>query len=347
MIQLSHCNDSTLVAPRPVNNLAPIPVPKSKAAQDFKDQMRKFKAVPQQASVKNPTPAVRQNQNKENHKKVDEEMEYQLLIAAEKEQEKRFQKEVEEMKIKNDKKENLMKIEKAEMDEKADMKFKLEFEKQEREHEINFKKAKEDIENYERETQRLLQERIKVWKACNDAFLACIYIQQLWEEKEKQWADWLESLKTSISEAKTRFKLFERVLQNINRNGPKYEKIVNSELKSLHKSTLSAYYLVFDACKTVKKLVNRFDGVFLKILLKNLVTISNNLCTALENIDQCMSQIDLTDPIHHSFLGLSSFEVPSVFILREDSKTYQPDGLPIEEPRVYSSSTTLNITEIH
>ncbi|ULU08700.1 hypothetical protein L3Y34_019720 [Caenorhabditis briggsae] len=148
-------------------------------------------------------------------------------------QERQFEMELKNQRDFNDAKEEEMREKKNEMDHLADLEFQEKYAEQARRHEESNRRAREEIEDYEKETQRLLEDQIRQWKACNDAFLACVQMKHLFEKKEKEWSDWLNTLGSAINSAKARFRLFENLSRSLDRSKPSFEKIVTVGTKDI------------------------------------------------------------------------------------------------------------------
>ncbi|PIC49453.1 hypothetical protein B9Z55_008054 [Caenorhabditis nigoni] len=282
-----------------------------------------------------------------------------------KREERLFEIEMSNQRASNERREEEMREKKTEMDHLADLEFQKKYAEQAKRHEESYRRAREEIEDYEKETQRLLEDQIRQWKACNNTFLACVQMKHLFEKKEKEWSDWLNTLGSAINSAKARFRLFENLLRSLDRSQPSFERIVKksmiqkigktrkpeirvtSELLAIHKSTLSAYDLIFEAYETIQNLFEKFpERVFLQTLLQSLVSVSDQICATLENIDYGLENIDLIDPIRQSFSRLSRWEIPSTSKLREESKN-ENVGVLIGKPRVYNAGSSLRISEIY
>ncbi|EGT38729.1 hypothetical protein CAEBREN_05332 [Caenorhabditis brenneri] len=273
--------------------------------------------------------------------------EEQLRRAKLREEQELFEKQLAAKKDNNKRTEVYMKEEKLRSDEKAELEFNEARDRQHKKHQEDLRRIQEEIEEYEKETQRLLQDRIREWKACTDAFFACLHLKQLFNEKEKEWSKWLSSLGEAIKELKTRWELFEKIVKNLTKNESSYDRIFRQELIALHKAAQCAYESLFDACTTVKNLFGKFpDGVFLCILHGKLVVATNKLCNILDQIDHCLENPDSIHPIRDSFMNLKQSEIPSTGQLRRWSKEQSSVYHGIEEPRVYRAQTPVEIHEI-
>uniref|UniRef100_A0A1I7UGG2 RING-type domain-containing protein n=1 Tax=Caenorhabditis tropicalis TaxID=1561998 RepID=A0A1I7UGG2_9PELO len=261
-----------------------------------------------------------------------------------KEDHERFEMEVSNKRNESSRKDELMRQEKARRDEETEREFRETVKKQEKEIQESFQKFKQEMEDYEKETQRLLEERQRKWHEFEASFVACVLIKEQFENKEKEWGNWLKSLSDSISNVKTRYNLFQKIVRNISKNGENHQKMIERELTALHKTTLSAYELLFEACDKVKTLGEKFpDGVFLAVLHKKLSEISNKLCNALENVDHCLNS-QSTD-LSNSFSDLRPNEIPTTDQLRRDSQK-SPYSTFGSDPRVYGSSSFVVIEEM-
>ncbi|CAL2034851.1 unnamed protein product [Caenorhabditis brenneri] len=273
--------------------------------------------------------------------------EEQLRRAKLREEQELFEKELATKKDDNKRTEVHMKEEKLRSDEKAELEFHEARDRQQKKHQEDLRRVQEEIEEYERETQRLLQDRIREWKACTDAFFACLHLKQLFNEKEKEWSKWLSSLGDAIKELKTRWELFEKIVKNLTKNESSYDRIFRQELIALHKAAQCAYESLFDACTTVKNLFGKFpDGVFLCILHEKLVVVTNTLCNILDRIDHCLENPDSIHLIRDSFMSLKPSEIPSTGQLRRWSKEQSSVYHGIEEPRVYRAHASVEIREV-
>ncbi|EFO99111.1 hypothetical protein CRE_17828 [Caenorhabditis remanei] len=317
----------------------------SRAAKNFRDQLRQrtaaLRQTPQHSDIREKSESKKPKPNP----LPEHDTEKDQYEIEENEREKEFERQLNLKMSENEEKESKLREEKARNDEHSNLKFQQELENQSRDHEENFKMAQEEINNFEKETRRLLEQRINKWKANQIALYNCILLQQQFKEQEKSWAEWLESLKTSISNVIMRFQLFEKVIESINKGGASYEKILMNELTSLHKSVLPAHEMVCEAWCSVSKLAEKVtDKIFLVILQKRFVDISNKLYNVLEVIDNGMLnsfQIrkEPIDQIYQYFRELSTHDIPTTVQLRDLSKNAKlEDYKVIEKPKVYKNS---------
>ncbi|EGT38739.1 hypothetical protein CAEBREN_01131 [Caenorhabditis brenneri] len=244
-------------------------------------------------------------------------------------QQQEFEENLNRTKRLNQENEKRQRVEKMENDRRADLEFQEARDRQKREHEESYRRMKEENEEFDRETERLLQERIAEWRAHQEMLFQCVLLKQHLDAQQKEWANWLGTVSDSISTAKSRYELFQKIFGSLDRNETSYQKIVNEELVALHKSTLSAYDMVHESWRTIKELSEKLpDRVFLKILMKDL------------------SNISYVGELNNSFGALNNRDIPSTRQLSEQSKTARSeDFLILEEPLIYRKSS-VGIVEI-
>ncbi|KAF1768137.1 hypothetical protein GCK72_008099 [Caenorhabditis remanei] len=314
----------------------------SRAAENFRDQLRQrtaaLRQTPQHSDIREKSEAKKPKPNPLPEYDTEKDQ-YEI---EENEREMEFERQLNLTKSENEEKERKLREEKAKNDEHSNLKYQQELENQTRDHEENFKMAQEEIKNFEKETRRLLEQRINEWKANQIALYNYILLQQQFKEQEKSWAEWLESLKISISNVIIRFRLFEKVTESINKSGASYEKILMSELTSLHKSVLPAHEMVCEAWCSVSELAEKVtDKMFLLILQKRFVDISNKLYNVLEVIDSGMIRKEPIDQIYQSFRELSTHDIPTTVQLRDLSKNAKLEDYKKKPEKLMDASEAL------
>ncbi|PIC49440.1 hypothetical protein B9Z55_008048 [Caenorhabditis nigoni] len=136
----------------------------------------------------------------------------------------------------------------------------------------------------------------------------------------------------------------EKELWELDREIEEFER----ELTSLHGSTYYAYQSVYEGWENVKKLSETFsDRIFLFILLKTLVNVSDKLFNILSCIDYFMNQTGSLENIREEFSKLDTMDIPQTWKLRDQSEIEPLDTLNFKgSPRFYEFPTNVRITEV-
>ncbi|ULU08694.1 hypothetical protein L3Y34_019715 [Caenorhabditis briggsae] len=238
-----------------------------------------------------------------------------------------------------------MKLESAESLEKSDMEFREKLAKDEEESEKELRELDREIEEFERETKRMKEENDLEIRKMNMAFFQCLLIQKKWEMDEKEFSKFLDSIREPISRLKIRYSLFEKVTkaqERVERD------VLKRELTSLHGSTYHAYQSVYEGWENVKKLSETFsERIFLFILLKTLINVSDKLFNILCSIDNFMNQKESLENIKEKLSTLDAMDIPQTWKLREQSEIEPSDTLNFaQSPRFYEISSNVKITEV-
>ncbi|KAF1768134.1 hypothetical protein GCK72_008096 [Caenorhabditis remanei] len=205
--------------------------------------------------------------------------------------------------------------------------------------------GKRDRAEYEKETERLRQERISEWEATTAAFIQCVHLKHHFVKEEDSWSAWLEDMKDEISTAKTRFSQFETLI-----SFKKYEmmiveetEILMEQLPILHNLTYNAYDRVYEAWLDVRTLCEKFPTrIFLFILQKYLVTVCDKLCDVMRSIDEFHNTPVTLQHIRESFGQLHVFNIPSTWQLKNESLEAEwDDYCNIGKPAVYRSDASV------
>ncbi|PIC49439.1 hypothetical protein B9Z55_008048 [Caenorhabditis nigoni] len=253
--------------------------------------------------------------------------------------------EIQILEVQHQNKMNLMKLESAENLKKSDMEFREKLAKEEEENEKELWELDREIEEFERETKRIIEEKLLEIRKMNLAVFQCVLLQRKWEMEEKEFDKYLDSIREPISRLKTRYSLFKKVLKTLKRNK---NQVLKRELTSLHGSTYYAYQSVYEGWENVKKLSETFsDRIFLFILLKTLVNVSDKLFNILSCIDYFMNQTGSLENIREEFSKLDTMDIPQTWKLRDQSEIEPLDTLNFKgSPRFYEFPTNVRITEV-
>ncbi|CAO4367777.1 unnamed protein product [Caenorhabditis nigoni] len=242
-----------------------------------------------------------------------------------------------------------MKLESAENLKKSDMEFREKLAKEEEENEKELRELDREIEEFEKETKRIIEEKLMEIRKMNLAVFQCVLLQRKWEMEEKEFDKYLDCIREPISRLKTRYSLFKKVLKTLKRNK---NQVLKRELTSLHGSTYYAYQSVYEGWENVKKLSETFsDRIFLFILLKTLVNVSDKLFNILSCIDYFMNDKRslgiIKEEFSKLFSKLDTMDIPQTWKLRDQSEIEPLDTLNFKgSPRFYECPTNVRITEV-
>ncbi|PIC49448.1 hypothetical protein B9Z55_008052 [Caenorhabditis nigoni] len=256
-----------------------------------------------------------------------------------------FEEQVQNLKIQHRINMDQMKLESAENLKKSYMKFREKLAKDEEENEKELRELDREIEEFEKETRRIIEEKLLEIRKMNLAFFQCLLLQRKWEMDEKKFSKFLDSIREPISRLKARYSLFEKVLKTQKRGK---KEVLKRELTSLHGSTYYAYQSVYEGWENIKKLSETFsDRIFLFILLKTLVNVSDKLFNILNSIDNFMNRKRSLEHIREEFSKLEAMDIPQTCRLREQSEIEPLDTLNFRaSPRFYKISSSVKITEV-
>lgn len=229
------------------------------------------------------------------------------------------------------------KIQRDQNKQKSDMEFQQKKEEKTRDHQENFKKTQEEIQDYENETLRKLEEDQQKLKHCEQVFMECMRLKIHFDEKKKEWADWLKTLEESIKRVIKRFDLFEKLILCLDENGSEYPSMLMNELQKLHKVTLSAHQLLNQSWSTANQLCDQFpDRIFLRILRRILAAECDKFTSFLVQLDYSMENGRGLNEVAQLFRQLNVADIPKTWQLSEMSKTARPEDYLISDtPREY------------
>lgn len=272
-----------------------------------------------------------------NHEKQQNEQRAALQLQAQ-EQVKNEKNELERRRREN---EALEEQKNAENDRKRSLELQRRLEEKEKENEQNVRRAKEKRERYEQETKRLIEENLNRFNETTKALLYCLQMKYKFDQKEKEWADCLQTLRDAIANAKKQFSNFS-ILMGREQMYRKNDSIMKSGIKRLHHSTLMAYNLI---CNVWYKMegpsrTEYSDRIFLRILLKNFTEICDKLYMVLRAIDDFESQKGSLTTISDAFSKINAFDVYDTRQLRElSSKAHPADYEHVLRPIQYIKPT--------
>ncbi|CAI2354100.1 unnamed protein product [Caenorhabditis sp. 36 PRJEB53466] len=219
---------------------------------------------------------------------------------------------------------------------------------QENEHQEMIEKLRREREEMEKESDRRREEGLRELRERSRVFWQCVRLQQQFEMKEEEWADWIKLLRTSVARAKVQFGKFENALHTCARLNDFDKPLIEMELSALYQKTLLAYDTLYDAFFTLKEISNEFpDRIFVRIMQRNVQEVCNALFVVLRNLEKTRDDDNLLDIVKPLFQTFDASNLYSTWKLRDLSKTAQSeDYAVIEDPIVYAMKSATKIAEV-
>uniref|UniRef100_A0A1I7UGG7 Coiled-coil domain-containing protein 14 n=1 Tax=Caenorhabditis tropicalis TaxID=1561998 RepID=A0A1I7UGG7_9PELO len=219
----------------------------------------------------------------------------------------------------------------------AESEFQMAKDAQRKEQEEELNRAKKVREDYEKETRRLMEEAFEEINRRTQTLFKCYQMKTTFEAREKECSDWLRAVRAPITNAKNQCSRL--AIDYENRKIEDFERdMLQNDVLRLHRYTLVAWQTVYGACQQAKELCNKFQNPFLRIMLDNLVTVSDNLFYMLMEIDNFLKEKHTIVYILQKFETIKHSDILATWELRELEASGHGHYVGIRDPLVYSNS---------
>ncbi|CAL2045833.1 unnamed protein product [Caenorhabditis brenneri] len=220
----------------------------------------------------------------------------------------------------------------------------LSFEKSLKDQNDDFAEKKQRMEETRERLNREIEEDMKKFGKEStmriQMFLNGVQLKMSWEEQEREWNDWLKHAREPVIKVKSQFMELDRIRRFED------EEEVQSEVICFHKHVQVAYdKLVFDFGNLTMLSDKYEDGLFLKIVQRNISKLATKLCNLMEEMENFKNDSQWYSQVEKAVSMIDSMDIPTTsqlrFLCENASEQDYKFVAPPKQPKSYCFLTEI------